>query len=261
MTSLKKHSAHNLTDRFYQKLLAMCDRLDIPASEMLMTMYIESGLNTSTAGQAAGLTQFIPQTLKALNFKGTKEEFEKLDAEHQLDYIEKYFSNLKSNYNITSAAQVYLLNFLPVTLSWNGIKNKNSNTVIARKNSKRLYTASDPHLTFGKVYASNPGLDPDKNGVITYGDIERIINAKKNQPDFQNAMQRLSQVSGQPIDIDHSEQIASTKMSIDQATENINDLFVTADYSHNPMLNKTLLNYLSVYGILANKNIFVNRKI
>jgi soluble lytic murein transglycosylase-like protein len=78
----------NLGPNFYSKFNAMCKRLSIDPAHLLNVMTLESGLNPAAHnknGNAVGLIQFMPNTLKSLGYHGTYEDFKKLQGEDQLE--------------------------------------------------------------------------------------------------------------------------------------------------------------------------------
>lgn len=62
----------NLGNNFYPKLVKISSELGMSPEDLLAVMVSESGINPTAHEKkygASGLMQFMPSTLKALNFK------------------------------------------------------------------------------------------------------------------------------------------------------------------------------------------------
>ena len=182
-----------LDSNFYQKLLQLSSKVNMNPEDILNVMAVESGLDPSAHnpnGNASGLVQVMPKFLSGLGFKGTHEEFRKTPASAQLDVVEKLIQNMiKINGGpLTSAAQYYVGNFLPVALKLPGVRQKRPETIIVSKNP------TEPHLPNISIqqekifYNANTGLDFNRDGNITYGDIQSVLKAAKNKKSYQNAV-------------------------------------------------------------------------
>src|ERR1700688_1273854 len=106
---------------FYQKLLEVSNDVQMKPEDLLNVMAVESGIDPTAhnmGGNASGLLQFMPSTLKNLGFQGTHGDFRQLSAVDQLDYVKKLIlGNMRYNGGpFRSAAQYYVANFLPVAL-------------------------------------------------------------------------------------------------------------------------------------------------
>lgn len=186
-TKTRSSAGSNLSNEFFVKLNAMCQRLGINPKDMLTTMQLESGLNPHAINPKfpeRGLTQIY--NLKGVGWNGTKDEFAALSAEDQLPYIERYFEqNLK--YKPKSATQFYIVNLLPAYANSPGVINEDPNTVLIDK-------ANDNNPKTRNFYSANRWLDTDNDGKITYGDLEKIINRK--QKEITPVFARLDNVIG-----------------------------------------------------------------
>ena len=162
----------------------MCQRLNLNPADMLLIMYLESGLDPNAVSKtsgATGLNQFMPRTLKKY-FDGSMEDFKNLSGEDQLDYIEKFFAESVKGKNITSSAQLYIANFLPSRLNLQGVKDKDRKAPLCEKGDR--------------FYNSNTGLDSNQDGVITYGDIEDLMASLAQRPGYLAALKKLQESAG-----------------------------------------------------------------
>src|ERR1700686_4094058 len=112
---------------FYKKLLEISSEVQMKPEDLLNVMAVESGIDPTAHnqnGNASGLIQFMPSTLKNLGYQGSHADFRKLSSVDQLDYVKKYvLDNMKYNGGpFTSAAQYYVANFLPVALKLPGVQ-------------------------------------------------------------------------------------------------------------------------------------------
>lgn len=190
---------NNLKPVFFKSLIAMCSRLNLNPADVLLLFAQESGLNSrSLTAKTVGLNQFYGDYYKKY-FSGTREQYAALAPEKQLESIEAFFKDLIGGRNITSAAQLYCGNFLPVSLNFPGVISKDRSTVLALRSDKpgsdKTYVPNGT-LTYAAAYDGNKGLDYDHDGSITYGDIEDFLKAKTSDSNYQWALQELSKVSG-----------------------------------------------------------------
>lgn len=189
----------NLGKEFYKKLIDISNSSGINPADLLLVMTLESGLKpgaTNPAGGAVGLIQFMPFILKGVGFSGTSKEFGSLDAVQQLDYVAKYVKD-KVALNggpFTSAAQYYVANFFPAALSLPGVKQNIPSTAIIEKNpqTKKYKNVSLDYER--EVYRVNSGLDVDKDGVISYGDLQKILANTSRTSTYQKALKALNEM-------------------------------------------------------------------
>ena len=150
----------DLSDQFFQDIIAVCGRLRMDAMDLLGVMMAESNVRADAQNprsNASGLIQFLPKTLVGLGWTGTPESFRRLTADDQLPYVEAYFQPY-AHFVLDSAARVYQVVFLPSSLSLGS----SMDTVIAEKNG----------LNAG-VYDRNRGMDTNLDGVITVGELQQ----------------------------------------------------------------------------------------
>lgn len=143
---------------FLDKTKEISQRIGCDYKDLLAVMNSESGLRSDAKnpkGSATGLIQFMPATAKMLGT--TTDELRRMSPTQQLDYVEKFFQQVKKTYGFEgkklSGADLYALVFMP-----------------ARANREVLTSASD-----GKSYSMNKGLDKDGDGRITKADLQRRV--------------------------------------------------------------------------------------
>ena len=146
------------SDGFYNKVVEISKRIGCDPNALMAVMNAESNLRTTAKnphGGATGLIQFMPATAKAL---GTSTDaLNKMSAEEQLTYVEKFLIQSKQYAGIGSgekvdSATLYSLVFLP-------------------KFAKREVLATSE----SKYYKWNAQVDSDHDGAITKADLRRRV--------------------------------------------------------------------------------------
>jgi len=179
--------------RFVKKLEAIAKKTGgASAEDFLSIMIKENSLDENnalvldqwsdkptnkTGGHARGLIQFVPSTAKGVGLD--QDKLSKMTATEQLDYVEKYFSDLPGGLKkITDYKDVYLSTFHPAAVG------KGDDYVIS---SVALDKADD-----STAYSSNKGVDIGEDGVITNADFAQY--AQNNLPtDNVDLFQEVSQ--------------------------------------------------------------------
>jgi len=197
------------TPSFYVKLRRIATNTGMKPEDILNVMAVESGFKTDAhneSGNASGLTQFMPKTLKGLGFKGTHADFRDLAAEQQLDYVEAFIKNLTSINGgpLTSAAQYYVGNFVPAALRIKGVRDRDQNAIIAEEFPMRPHIPNVSIQEEKGIYAANRGLDFDKNGKITYGDIEKVLENKSRGKNYRQVIAEMERATGYKPGIEES---------------------------------------------------------
>lgn len=148
---------------FLSKVNQVAAKLSIPADWLMAVMNSETAGTFSPSIQnpytkATGLIQFMPNTAKGLGT--TIDDLKKMSNVAQMDYVYKYFLPYKEK--IDSFEDLYLVTFYP-----------NADGVFAG-------TLSKPDTwTFPKaVTAQNPGLDANKDGLITIKEFREFAYRK-----------------------------------------------------------------------------------
>lgn len=265
-SKLPPHPSDSLKPSFFYKLNKMCQRLGINTEDVLLIMFQESGLNPAEGNNNyVGLVQLSKDYMDDVGFEGDKEDFRKLSADNQLDYIENFFSKSLSGVQVTAPAQLYIIStLLPVTKNWEGVLNKDRNTVLAEKGSNKTYVEGGG-LTFDKVYRGNYGLDYNNDDKITYGDIEDFLENKKKDSVFQRVLSRYKNSLSQPSKL--KKKVKKHLAELDYPTLDLNlDEVITNLESSLPMsavakletnqqlFKKSLFEYLPVNNILVKIN-------
>ena len=163
-----------ILNTFYNKIIKISKDINCDPNDLMGIINLETSgtFNPSIKNGigATGLIQFLPDVTKEDIKKGVKKdlvkrvgkrisELEKMSAEEQLDYVEKYFKSHIKEKKIKGridGATLYSIVF------WPKAANKNDDYVIAKQGSN--------------VYAQNPLLDKDKSDkAITKKDLgERL---------------------------------------------------------------------------------------
>lgn len=144
---------------FKAKLEKIAQKLGTTSHAMLAVMKQESGVDPSRqnpSGGAIGLIQFMPDTARRL---GTStEELRKMDAVQQLDYVYKYYS--MTGVGDGSVGDLYMATFMPKYVGYP---------------DSHVLGAHGAEGFSGKVFAQNKGLDRNKDGKITVGDVKTSV--------------------------------------------------------------------------------------
>lgn len=144
---------------FKAKLEKVAQKLGTTSHALLAVMKQESGVNPQAVNphsNARGLIQFMPDTARRLGT--TVDEIYNMDAVQQLDYVYKYYS--MTGVGDGSVGDLYMATFMPKYIGYP------DSHVLGR---------SGDHGFSGKVYAQNAGLDRNKDGTITVGDVKTSV--------------------------------------------------------------------------------------
>ena len=188
---------------FYKKLKNICSELQMKPEDLLLIMTMESGISgtaRNSGTNASGLIQFMPNTLKNMGWTQGHDKFREMDATNQLDYVKSYVQNLmKANGGpFQSAARCYVAVLYPVALGLPGVRNENMSTpIMSASGEVPKYKGISPG-SVAKAYDQNKGLDADKDGVITYGDLNRKMDGLRRHPKFLEAMESMKAVGANP---------------------------------------------------------------
>lgn len=147
----------------------LAQKWNIDAGDLLGLFHSESGVNAQARNPsgATGIIQFMPDTARAL---GTSTEaIYRMNKTQQLTLVDQYFAMNKLPKGAT-AGQLYATVFLPA------YNRKSENFVIARPNGP-----NDAGKTNSKWYTQNAGLDVNRDGVITVGDLGIRLSKKRQE--------------------------------------------------------------------------------
>ena len=152
----------------------------------------------------------------------------------------------------TSAEQYYVANFWPAGLKLPGIKSGNDAATIVEKNPETIVKNnieySKKYSDIGlkikatseiAAYKANPGLDADKNGQITFGDIKAVLKRVDGNKNYQSALAEMQKTTGYDVK-------SKTNNSPDQGKPwyNLHD-----NYNNGPS-NMTKTNINSIENVL-----------
>lgn len=141
---------------FVSKVQSIAANLEIEANWLMIVIRFESA-NTflpyvkNDASGAVGLIQFLPST--AISLGTTVLALSKMSAVEQLTYVEKYLLPYKGK--MSNLYDVYLAVFAPAYLG--------------RSDAQKVYSSPS------SAYTANSALDTNKDGVITIGEIKKVI--------------------------------------------------------------------------------------
>lgn len=138
---------------FKDKVIAICDELDIETDFLMAAMAFESAgtfrsdVKNSAGSGAVGLIQFMPETAKAL--QTSTDQLAQMSPVAQLDFVREYFKPYRGR--LSTIEDVYMVILYPAA--------------VGRENTFVLFDKTDPKHP--KRYIQNQGLDIDRDGKIT----------------------------------------------------------------------------------------------
>ena len=144
---------------FKAKLEKVAQKLGTTSNALLAVMKQESSVDPArrnTMSGATGLIQFMPDTARRLGT--TTDELAKMDAVQQLDYVYKYYS--MTGVGDGSVGDLYMATFMPKYIGY-------PDSHVLGQNGAEGFA--------GKVYAQNRGLDRNRDGTITVGDVKTSV--------------------------------------------------------------------------------------
>ncbi len=153
----------DLLDGFFDATRNTSDNLGCQPLDLLGVMMNESGVRATAHnpnGDASGLIQFMPATLRNLGWTDGDAAFRELSAENQMPYVENYFMPYQDK-GLDSAARLYQATFLPATLDLGS----DPDVVICGQDRPNAF-----------AYGPNKGFDRDGKGAITVGDLQAAID-------------------------------------------------------------------------------------
>lgn len=166
-----------LDDAFFQALSDVSETLRIPKRTMLAVMAHESGISASVGltgkDTASGLIGFM--NLKAVGFSGTHDEFKKLTPAQQMTYVLNFWRSVAG---VTDPITLHQFTFVPASLS----RGTGSDSVVIVDKDGSGYNGWE-----ARFYTSNTGLDVDKDGKITRGDLRKRLAYATNTIRYKQA--------------------------------------------------------------------------
>jgi len=153
-----KWSGPYVTQDFLNKVLDIAAKLKANPDDIMGVMAAESGINpyvVNSNGGATGLIQFMPST--AVGLGTTTAALLKMTAVQQLDYVYKYLAPYTGKLGTTAAVCVAVL--------WPAAVGQPDSYVLFSQGSS--------------AYAANTGLDTNKDGKVTVGEVaQRVIEIR-----------------------------------------------------------------------------------
>lgn len=182
LSEVNDHTA-DLTDAFFVGLRAVGASLGVEPLYLLQTMMAESGIRADAHnphGDASGLIQFMPATLRGLGWTAGHAAFRQLSAEEQLPYVQRYYRPY-AHYGLNSTARLRQATFLPATLSGGSDPDR----VLAGRDGP-----------YASAYRANSGLDRRQDGTIRVSDLTAAVERACAGPRWREARARLEQAGG-----------------------------------------------------------------
>jgi hypothetical protein len=144
--------------QFLSEVTRVATKFNIKEGDLLGLMASESGLDPAADnGSHVGLIQFSADSARTVGT--TQAALKSMTRAQQMKYVEKYFDYWKLPKG-ASAGQIYSVVFAPAYAS--------------KDDSTTMYTKAD-----GAAYTGNIGLDANKDGTITVGELGQRIENKK----------------------------------------------------------------------------------
>lgn len=149
-------------DGFEGKVRRVAESLDVPPEWLMAVMYSESRFNPAVLNHrgsgATGLIQFMVPAVKDINRRlGTSfymSDIRKMPAHDQLDLVKEYLQTIRERYGeFHSLTDLYLAILYPRAL-----ENRGDYVMYSRPS---------------KMYRQNIGLDENKDGSVSVGDIDK----------------------------------------------------------------------------------------
>jgi hypothetical protein len=188
------------TDDDFRAFHAIAGRQRMASADALLVLAGESGLKPSAVYRRAGdgfpVAVGLPQLTSAANTAAGITEAERLElpsksVAYQLPIVERLFSNYpwtKAGKTYDHAGIIYGMNFAPSIVMKRGA---GRDVVLYTKGPKE--SGGD-----GVYYDQNVGLDLNKDGKITMGDLIDYMRGVAKKPVYQAGLTRLRAVTGLP---------------------------------------------------------------
>lgn len=221
MAGINLQASRQLSDNFWIKFVQMCNRLGAKPEDLARVINSESGFDSHAMNiqnghiVAKGLNQLIKKTALSLGMSEQEwNNYENVSAEDQLQFVEKYFHNVGkatgTDGKWISATQLYVANFAPKYVH----KSADPNAV--------LYNNSENHIE----YLQNKGLDKNKTGLITAGDLARSVSGKLPE----NIMKSIYKAQKGSSEMVASKSLIESKPSTNEADSLLNALLAEQYY-------------------------------
>lgn len=146
--------------------------LDVPPLWIVCLFHLESSLTPTrrnSSSGAVGLNQMMPATLRDYNL--TPEQYRAMSVAEQIEIMKRFFKPAKGL--IKRAGDLYLYNFYPVAV----VNNWAMNYPIGKAGD----FSTRYGISLNKIYEQNKGLDFNKDGNLTRGDIEALFESRYDE--------------------------------------------------------------------------------
>ena len=167
----------DLPDTFFVAWIQAFEALKMNPLDPLCAASNESGIRANAhnkTGNAVGLIQFMPATLKGLGYPGEWSDFQLLPADQQVPWVEKFYAPHAQW--CTSPGLCYVTTFLPALVQ--EASQGGDNYVLATDSAHTnllVGFAAKISSTLIQAYAWNPGFDHGRKGYITVADMNESI--------------------------------------------------------------------------------------
>lgn len=148
---------YDWTDADINQLVHVAEDLEAKPLDLAGCWMSESGLHSSAHnpnGNAVGVFQAMPATLRGLGFPGTWDAFMYVPIAVQLNWAERYYMPHKGQ--LVSPGACYLATFLPAFMAHAG---------------EPEFVLCDNNVLHTVWYVANKGLDVNHDGKITVQDL------------------------------------------------------------------------------------------
>lgn len=181
------------TPRFRYELWRQASEAGLNPSYIAAVLRLESNFDPNIQNQggapALGLLQFWRDFFPAIVARAAKsrpelasvtwDDLRWLTAVAQIPFVISYFEGVPALHVQSTPTDYYVATFMPRFVGYP------SATVLGKRDSAELVPGTK--LKLGTVYAQNAGLDVDRDGVITVGDVGRkvetvVAEARKRPP-------------------------------------------------------------------------------
>lgn len=189
----------DLSDSFFLRHAGVAQRLGVDPFDLLKPMYSESNIRAAAHnpnGDASGVLQFMPATLRGLGWTQGDAAFRALPADEQVPFVEAYFrphafrigGGGQKIPQLTTAAHVYTVMFLPADLTSLVAAGEGWPSVILCQHGGKLSWAED----------ANKVLDENGDGAITAGELMDRLDKVCVGPRWDEICDRMTALTPQP---------------------------------------------------------------
>lgn len=185
---MTQNAPPDLSEAFFLAWVNMCSRLGVDTIDLIRVSFSESGGVRPSArnpnGDASGLIQFMPDTLRRLGWTKSTDEFRHLAAEDQVPFVERYYRPYAQW--CTNDALCYVATFLPAMLPGAAGAGEGSDYVLCGQRGPWAW-----------AYTANRGLDHDGDGAISVADMARQLELACVGARYAAIVDRLRRAKGE----------------------------------------------------------------